>query len=117
ARRVFPLRADVSQEAAAAGTGLVEERIAPVSVEPDGGRREEDLRLVAERTDRSREECGSPHATVQNEGLPRSRPSARRDALAGQVHDGIDALEGPMIQRAVVGIPPRRIRAGSSSNE
>ena len=111
-RRVFPLLAHVGEESAA-GRGRLGERL--VAVRPvvvDAGRRDQHRRLVRETGERAGEHVRALRARLEDEPLARRRPALVADAGAGEMDDGVDALEPGGVDRTRVGIPGELVGAG-----
>jgi hypothetical protein len=107
----FPLGHHIGKEALTPRTVLGELLLATVAVVADGRSAHEYLRAPVDPRDGLAQEPRAFDAAVPNTIFLRRRPSPR-DRLAGEIDDGIDAVERLLIEHARCRIPEERIPTG-----
>ena len=111
-RSAFPRQHDIGEKTLARRGRFVEQLSAAIAVDPDGGSAQPDARRPLHRRERARDELRAADATVADFALYRVRPPLG-DVLAGEVDDGVSALEGGRIELAALRIPENRFRSGT----
>jgi hypothetical protein len=88
----FPLACYVSEKTVARWTVFVEDRVAPVAVEADCGRRDKHVWRRRQFCQPFAQHAGSVDAAVKNTPLVGLSPTSGSYVFAGQVNDGIHAI-------------------------
>ena len=108
-RRAFPVLTHLGEKSGAGLRLLGQYRVATIAVVPDGRRRQQDARAPCGRQcrDRPHEQPRPRDTRPPDDLLPPRRPARVGDAGTGEVHDGVDAVERAVLDRALLGIPDR----------
>ena len=106
----FPRLAHLGKEAPSRASLLRDALDASGAVEADRRRRDEDRRGPAQTVQGRHQRPGAQHSALADRVLLGGSPAASRDALAGQVHDGVHALQAlgldPVLHRVPVNLAP-----------
>jgi len=101
----FPLLADFRKESLAGPAVFIKDRVATVSVVPNGRCGDKDSRGIFELRQGVRQQGRSLHAAGENSRFACGIPSSGRDTLTGKVDDGVYSLERVGVEDAVLRIP------------
>ena len=104
--RFLPVAAHTRQEAIARSRRLGEPLVAPAAVPADGRGRHQHSRRCVQAGERLGQQSRTVDAAVGDAPLLLSSPALRSDRLAGEVHDGVESLQGRPVYAAALGIPP-----------
>jgi hypothetical protein len=103
AGRRLPLGADLGEEALADGRLLGELLLTARTVDADAGSGQEHGRTVVGRCDRLGDQRRALRAALHQLALVGIGPALVADAGAGEMHDGVDAVEGVAVDAAFGG--------------